>query len=53
MSKCTDDQLKKVAAKMRKVTYKRDQLLMREGDIQDRMFVIADGEVGLSLLIVF
>jgi len=45
MSKCTDDQLKKVASKMKKVTYKRDQLLMREGDIQDRMFVIADGEV--------
>jgi len=45
MSKCTDDQLKKVASRMKRVNYKRDQLLMREGDIQDRMFVISEGEV--------
>jgi len=45
MSKCTDEQLKNIASKMTRVHYDKGQLLMKEGERQNRLYVISDGEV--------
>jgi len=43
LRKCTDDQLKKLAKGLVKKTYKKGDILSKEGEPQMKMFVLANG----------